>query len=250
MTRYRLDYPTGLGAAKWKLAYPRAFPALVEQEHARQPAARGARARDHARGERLRAAHRVVRQRHRPDADAGQDGEALRRTARRSRATTLLDPAKNVELGARLLGFLWKRFGGAPPLTIAGYNAGEGAVDRWLGERGDLDMDEFMETIPYDETRNYTKRVLASYFAYSWLYGDEAGARRSRCARAPRPQHAAHARRASSTREPKRRMRPRAQLPLPSLLLLLAPEEAAALGADALAAGGGVGAQVRLLLGA
>ena len=27
-----------------------------------------------------------------------------------------------------------------------------------------------METIPYDETRNYTKRVLASYFAYSWLY--------------------------------------------------------------------------------
>jgi hypothetical protein len=32
-------------------------------------------------------------------------------------------------------------------------------------------MDEFMETIPYDETRNYTKRVLASYFAYSWLYG-------------------------------------------------------------------------------
>jgi len=32
-------------------------------------------------------------------------------------------------------------------------------------------MDEFMETIPYDETRNYTKRVLASYFTYSWLYG-------------------------------------------------------------------------------
>ena len=29
-----------------------------------------------------------------------------------------------------------------------------------------------METIPYDETRNYTKRVLASYFTYSWLYGD------------------------------------------------------------------------------
>ena len=29
-----------------------------------------------------------------------------------------------------------------------------------------------METIPYDETRNYTKRVLASYFAYSWLYGE------------------------------------------------------------------------------
>ena len=58
----------------------------------------------------------------------------------------------------------------AAPLAIAGYNAGEAAVDRWRADRGNLDMDEFMETIPYDETRNYTKRVLASYFAYSWLY--------------------------------------------------------------------------------
>ena len=85
----------------------------------------------------------------------------------------LLDPAKNVEIGSRFLGFLWKHFDAAAPLAIAGYNAGEAAVDRWLGERGDLAMDEFMETIPYDETRNYTKRVLASYFTYSWLYGKQ-----------------------------------------------------------------------------
>jgi soluble lytic murein transglycosylase len=84
----------------------------------------------------------------------------------------LLDPSKNVELGSRFLGFLWKHFNSAPPLTIAGYNAGEAAVERWLNERGTLAMDEFMETIPYDETRNYTKRVLASFFAYSWLYGE------------------------------------------------------------------------------
>ena len=55
-------------------------------------------------------------------------------------------------------------------MVIAGYNAGENAVDRWLRERGTLELDEFLETIPYDETRNYTKRVLASVFAYSWLY--------------------------------------------------------------------------------
>ena len=85
----------------------------------------------------------------------------------------LMDPAKNVEIGSRFLGFLWKHFSAVPPLTIAGYNAGEAAVDKWLGERGNLAMDEFMETIPYDETRNYTKRVLASYFAYSWLYGSK-----------------------------------------------------------------------------
>ena len=86
-----------------------------------------------------------------------------------------MDPAKNLEIGSRFLGFLWKRFDEAAPLAIAGYNAGEGAVDRWLGERGDLALDEFMETIPYDETRNYTKRVLASYFTYSWLYGAQPG---------------------------------------------------------------------------
>jgi soluble lytic murein transglycosylase-like protein len=85
----------------------------------------------------------------------------------------LQDPAKNLEIGSRFLGFLWKHFDAAAPLAIAGYNAGEAAVDRWLGERGDLAMDEFMETIPYDETRNYTKRVLASYFTYSWLYGKQ-----------------------------------------------------------------------------
>jgi soluble lytic murein transglycosylase len=84
----------------------------------------------------------------------------------------LMDPAKNLEIGSRFLGFLWKHFNGAPPLAIAGYNAGEGAVDRWLGDKSNagIAVDEFMESIPYDETRNYTKRVLASYFAYCWLY--------------------------------------------------------------------------------
>ena len=54
--------------------------------------------------------------------------------------------------------------------AIAAYNAGEGAVGRWLRERGHLPLDEFLEAIPYEETRGYTKRVLASYFVYSWLY--------------------------------------------------------------------------------
>ena len=34
----------------------------------------------------------------------------------------------------------------------------------------DMALDELLESIPYDETRNYTKRVLASYAAYTWLY--------------------------------------------------------------------------------
>jgi soluble lytic murein transglycosylase len=83
---------------------------------------------------------------------------------------SLLDPARNIELGSKFLHFLLEHYGGTVPLTISAYNAGEAAVDRWLREHAELELDEFLESIPYDETRNYTKRVLASYAAYSWLY--------------------------------------------------------------------------------
>jgi soluble lytic murein transglycosylase len=171
LTRYRLDYPQALGEAKWKIAYPRAYPALVAKN-----------AKANALPEWLQLA--IMREESafspRTESFANAIGltQMIIKTAKRfangANVTRdlLLDPAKNVEIGSRFLGFLWKHFDGVPPLTIAGYNAGEAAVEKWLGERGSLAMDEFMETIPYDETRNYTKRVLASYFAYSWLYGD------------------------------------------------------------------------------
>jgi soluble lytic murein transglycosylase len=82
----------------------------------------------------------------------------------------LFDPDKNVEVGSQFLAFLLEHYEGMVPLVISGYNAGEGGVDRWLRERGDLELDEFIETIPFDETRGYTKRVLASYLTYAWLY--------------------------------------------------------------------------------
>jgi soluble lytic murein transglycosylase len=171
LTRYRLDYPQALGEAKWKISYPRAYPALVAKN-----------AKANALPEWLQLA--IMREESafgpRTESFANAIGltQMIIKTAKRfaNGATVtrelLLDPAKNVEIGSRFLGFLWKHFNGVPPLTIAGYNAGEAAVEKWLGERGNLAMDEFMETIPYDETRNYTKRVLASYFAYSWLYGE------------------------------------------------------------------------------
>jgi soluble lytic murein transglycosylase len=170
VTSYKLEYPKGLGEAKWKLAYPRAFPELV---------AKNTKANQLPEALQLAIMREESAFSPRIESFANAIGltQMLVKTARRfANGTTvtrdvLLDPAKNVEIGSRFLGFLWKHFDEAAPLTIAGYNAGEAAVDRWLGERGDLAMDEFMETIPYDETRNYTKRVLASYFTYSWLYG-------------------------------------------------------------------------------
>ena len=172
VTSYKLAYPKGIGEAKWKLAYPRAFPALV---------AKNTKANQLPEALQLAIMREESAFSPRIESFANAIGltQMLVKTAKRfaNGATVtrdvLMDPAKNVEIGARFLGFLWKHFDAAAPLAIAGYNAGEGAVDRWLGERGDLAMDEFMETIPYDETRNYTKRVLASYFTYSWLYGSQ-----------------------------------------------------------------------------
>jgi len=95
-------------------------------------------------------------------------------TALRLSVRKPLDPASNIRGGVRYLRELVDRFGPHPELVLAAYNAGEGAVGRWLRdpERRNLELDELIESIPYDETRGYTKRVLASYFAYAWLYAE------------------------------------------------------------------------------
>ena len=92
------------------------------------------------------------------------------RLPRPSRAD-LMDADVNIRIGSRYLGDLLARYDGSAALALAAYNAGMGAVGRWLADRRDLDLDEFVEEIPYEETRGYVKRVLRSYAAYSLLYG-------------------------------------------------------------------------------
>ena len=53
---------------------------------------------------------------------------------------------------------------------MASYNAGPGAVDRWLSRFPDAELDEWVEQIPVEETRHYVKRVLGSASAYQLLY--------------------------------------------------------------------------------
>lgn len=74
----------------------------------------------------------------------------------------LLNPETNIRMGSWYLGYLAKKFNKDIVLTIAGYNAGPGAVRRWV-ETLPPEFDEFIESIPYTETRNYAKKVLKSY---------------------------------------------------------------------------------------
>lgn len=85
----------------------------------------------------------------------------------------LLDPATNLALGARYLRQLADRYDGNLFLAVAGYNAGEGNVNRWLADHGDRPTDEFIEQIPLRETRNYVKRVLGTYQVYRAMYGPD-----------------------------------------------------------------------------
>ncbi|MDP2688832.1 MAG: lytic transglycosylase domain-containing protein, partial [Deltaproteobacteria bacterium] len=77
-------------------------------------------------------------------------------------ARELLDPDTNIKLGSWYLGYLARRFEGDIVLTIASYNAGPNAVQRWT-ETLPTELDEFIESIPYPETRRYAKKVLKSY---------------------------------------------------------------------------------------
>ena len=82
----------------------------------------------------------------------------------------LQDPAKNMTIGSNFLGFLWKLFQGRAALVPTAYNAGENGMKRWMKRLWTGSVDELAEAIPGDQARNYTKRLLASYFAYSWIY--------------------------------------------------------------------------------
>ncbi len=83
----------------------------------------------------------------------------------------LFQPERNLELGAFYLSQLVGRFGGRLSAAIASYNAGPEAVARWLAAEPTREDDEWVESIPYDQTRSYVKRVLRSLYVYRALYG-------------------------------------------------------------------------------
>jgi len=71
----------------------------------------------------------------------------------------------NISLGTYYLSILMKEFG-SNAYVIAAYNAGEERVRKWSQKGNYKSIDEFIEDIPYYETRNYVKKVMTSYFGY------------------------------------------------------------------------------------
>ncbi|HET9951350.1 MAG TPA: lytic transglycosylase domain-containing protein [Candidatus Eisenbacteria bacterium] len=82
---------------------------------------------------------------------------------------SLTDAGLNVRLGARYVRALLREFGDARAV-LASYNAGEDAVRRWKRDGAPID-DEWVERIPYRETRDYVKVVYAAWRRYEALYG-------------------------------------------------------------------------------
>jgi len=85
-------------------------------------------------------------------------------------ARTLTDPDVNLAVAARYLADLLERFQGHPALAVAAYNAGPGPVIKWLEARGQLELDAFVETIPFEQARRYVMRVLSDAEIYRRLY--------------------------------------------------------------------------------
>ena len=82
----------------------------------------------------------------------------------------LYDPAVNLTLGTQYLKDLLERYSNNWYKALAAYNAGEAAVDRWQKEVVTDDIEEFVERIPYVETRAYVKLVMRNHRIYKQLY--------------------------------------------------------------------------------
>ncbi len=94
-----------------------------------------------------------------------------------------------------------QRFGNNPVLATAAYNAGPLRVEQWLPEGEQLDARIWIENIPYNETRGYVRRVLATDAIFHWRLTGKTrrlSQQLAAIAPAPQPQQLADARRRKS----------------------------------------------------
>ncbi|MBV8753073.1 MAG: lytic transglycosylase domain-containing protein [Hyphomicrobiales bacterium] len=88
------------------------------------------------------------------------------------------DPVYNTQLGAGEISGLLHDYRGSLILTFAGYNAGRGRVQQWMAQHGDprdpkVDAVDWVERIPFSETRNYVQRVMENLQVYRQRFGEQ-----------------------------------------------------------------------------
>ena len=83
----------------------------------------------------------------------------------------LYTPNVNLELGTRYFRGMVNQFGGSFEQALAAYNAGTDRVEEWMGQGKYRDMAEFVESIPFTETREYVQAILRNASVYRQLYG-------------------------------------------------------------------------------
>jgi soluble lytic murein transglycosylase len=74
-------------------------------------------------------------------------------------------------LGTLNLSQVLSRYGGQPEYALAAYNAGDVPVRQWMAAGDYKDIPEFVESIPYTETREYVQSILRNRMFYQSLYG-------------------------------------------------------------------------------
>lgn len=109
-------------------------------------------------------------------------------------ADNLFDPTQNMQLGSTYLAHQIEHFGPCVPLAIAAYNAGPGNVGTWLGEYGQPDwaptagapnIIDWIEEIPFDQTRDYVQRVSENIVVYHALLTGQATSPVTACGDSP-----------------------------------------------------------------
>jgi soluble lytic murein transglycosylase len=83
-------------------------------------------------------------------------------------ANYLLTPEGNIRLGSSYLSDMLRQFDGVQALATAAYNAGPRRVEKWIPENKPMPMDAWIDSLPYTETREYVKAVMAYTTIFEW----------------------------------------------------------------------------------
>jgi soluble lytic murein transglycosylase len=164
--------PDGASRVWWENAYPRAYRELVEQYQAT-----GTNPDDYL--------YSIMRQEsgYNPHDLSYADAQGLLQmippTTERVAAVLgleyapgrLYEPEFNVRTGSWYIGHLLAKFKGQIPIGAGSFNSGPRPVMKWCDQNGDREIDEFVELVPYQQTREYMKRVTQNYARYVFLYG-------------------------------------------------------------------------------